>query len=30
MFEEPEDVVAVAVRERGQVSGLVGGGYMRG
>jgi hypothetical protein len=29
MAEEPEDVVAVAVRKRGQVSGLVGSGYTR-
>ena len=26
MAEEPEDVVAVAVRKRGQIRGLVGGG----
>jgi hypothetical protein len=29
MAEEPEDVVAVAVRKRGQVSGLAARGYMR-
>lgn len=28
MAEEPENVVAVAVRKRGQVSGLVSRGYM--
>jgi hypothetical protein len=29
MAEEPEDVVAVAVRKRDQVSGLVSRGYTR-